>query len=143
MSNLSNFESRPGKLACNAEEAFTFVTDIRNFEQFIPEDSINNWHAERESCSFTVPMLGKVTLRLVEKQKFNKVTFNGDAMKKNDFSLTLNISENNTKEAVVKVLLSADLNPMMKMMASRPIVQFLEMIINEMELFRGWKEIKE
>ena len=47
------------------------------------------------------------------------------------------------EHADVKVTLSADLNPMMKMMASKPIGQFLEMLINEMESFRGWKETKE
>jgi carbon monoxide dehydrogenase subunit G len=142
MSNLSYFESRSGKLSCNAEEVFTFVTDIRNFEQFIPEKTINNWYAEKESCSFSVSMLGKVTMRLVEKEKFKKVIFNGDALKKNDFSLTINITDNLKNPADVKVLLSADLNPMMKMMASKPIVQFMEILINEMESFRGWKEIK-
>ncbi len=48
MSDLSYFESRSGKLNCNAEELFTFVTDIRNFEQFLPEVTINNWSAEKE-----------------------------------------------------------------------------------------------
>jgi hypothetical protein len=32
---------------------------------------------------------------------------------------------------------------MMKMMAKKPIGQFLEILINEMESFRRWKDIKE
>ena len=143
MSNLSYFESRTGKLTCNAEEVFDFVTDIRNFEQFIPKGNINNWKADKESCSFSVSMLGTVSVRLAEKEKCNKVVFMGDALKKNDFSLTLDISDNLNKTADVKVKLSADLNPMMKMMATKPIGQFLEMLINEMENFRGWKGTKE
>ena len=143
MTDLSYFESRSGRLTCNAEEVFAFVTDIRNFEQFIPNGTINNWYAERESCSFNVSMIGAVNLRLAEKEKFNKVVFNGDALKKNDFSLTLYISDNVENNADVKVMLSADLNPMMKMMTSKPIGQFLEILINEMESFRGWKETKE
>jgi hypothetical protein len=31
----------------------------------------------------------------------------------------------------------------MKMMAAKPISQFLEMLINEMEKFRDWKNTKE
>jgi hypothetical protein len=143
MDDLSYFESRSGKLTCNAEEVFAFVTDIRNFEQFIPKGNINNWNAERESCSFNVSMLGTVTIRLAEKEKYNKVVFKGDAMKKNDFSLTLDISVNVKKQADVRVLLSADLDPMMRMMAARPVDRFLEILINEMESFRGWKEIRE
>jgi carbon monoxide dehydrogenase subunit G len=143
MTDLSYFESRSGRLTCNAEEVFAFVTDIRNFEQFIPDGTITNWNAKKESCSFRVSMLGTVTVRLSEKEKYNKVVFTGDALKKNDFSLTLNISENVKSLTDVKVLLSADLNPMMKMMAKKPIGQFLEILINEMESFRRWKDIKE
>jgi carbon monoxide dehydrogenase subunit G len=143
MTDLSYFESRSGKLTCNAEDVFAFVTDIRNFEQFIPNGTINNWYAEKESCSFSVSMLGTVTVRLAEKEKCNKVVFFGDALKKNDFSLTLNISDNVKDMSDVRVMLSADLNPMMKLMAAKPIDQFLEILINEMESFRGWKETKE
>jgi carbon monoxide dehydrogenase subunit G len=142
MSDISNFESRPGKLTCTAEEVFNFVTDIRNFEQFIPQGTINNWQAERESCSFSVSMLGTVNFRLAEKEMYNKVVFTGDALKKNDFSLVLHISDTARNPAEVKVSLNADLNPMMKMMAAKPIGQFLEMLINEMESFRGWEDIK-
>jgi carbon monoxide dehydrogenase subunit G len=143
MSDLSYFESRPGKLTCNAEQVFAFVTDIRNFEQFIPAGSINSWHAEKESCSFSVSMVGTVSVILAEKEKAVKVVFKGDALKKNDFTLTLKIAEPVKNHADVIVTLAADLNPMMKMLTSKPINQFLEMLINEMERFRGWENIKE
>jgi hypothetical protein len=142
MSDISNFESRSGKLSCTVEEAFIFVTDIRNFEQFIPRGTIENWHAERESASFTVSMLGTVSFRLAEKIMYNKIVINGDALKKNDFSLILNLSGKGDKPAQVRVTLSADLNPMLKIMASAPIIRFLEILIDEMENFRGWKDIK-
>jgi hypothetical protein len=138
MDNLSNFESRSGKLSANAETVFAFVTDIRNFERFAPKGTINNWIAEKESCSFSVSMVGIVTVRISEKQQFSKVIYNGDALKKNDFSLILHITDNLTQPAYVRVVLSADLNPVMKMMVSKPIVQFLEMLIKEMENFREW-----
>jgi len=142
MSNISYFESRSGKLSCTSEKAFIFVTDIRNFERFVSEGTINNWQAEKESCSFSVSMLGTVTLRIAQKEKFSKVVYNGDALKKNDFELVLHITGNNNTPADVKVTLNADLNPMMKMIAAKPIGQFLEMLINEMENFRDWEKTK-
>jgi hypothetical protein len=143
MDGLSYFESRSGKLKCTSEEAFNFVTDIRNFEQFAPQKSIDGWQAERESCSFTISMIGSVNFRLTEKVKFNKVVFKGNALNKNDFSLVLNISGNVKDLAEVKISLSAELNPMLKLMAAKPIVQFLEMLINGMENFSDWKKTNE
>lgn len=141
MSDLSNFESRSGKVTSCAEDVFAFVTDLRNFERFVPQGTVTNWKAEQESCSFSVAMIGTVSLILAGKEMNNKVIYNGDALNKNDFSLVLHISGNNINPAEVKILLSADLNPMMKMMAAKPIAQFLEMLISEMEKFRDWKDI--
>jgi len=139
MSNNSYFESRSGTLSCTAQECFAFSTDIRNFEQFIPKGTISNWQADRESCSFTVSMIGSVSVRLAKKEMYTSIVFNGDALKKNDFELVLHITDNGEKPAEVKVSLNAELNPMMKMVAVKPISQFLEMLITEMEKFRDWK----
>jgi hypothetical protein len=139
MDDKSYFESRTGKLACSDKEVFAFVTDIRNFERFIPEGTISNWQSEREWCSFNVSMLGTVSFRLSGKEMYNRVAFTGDALKKNDFSLVLNISGDAKDATEVKVLLNAYLNPVMKMIADKPIRQFLEMVVNEMERFNGWK----
>jgi len=143
MGDISHFESRTGKLTCTSREVFDFVTDIRNFELFIPNATINDWQAGRESCSFSVSMVGTVSLRIEKKVPYYKVIFSGDALKKNDFSLVLNFLENANSNAEVKVLLEAELNPMLKMMAAKPIDQFLEILINEMENFKEWKNLIE
>jgi hypothetical protein len=143
MSNLSYFESRSGKLTCSSEDVYVFVTDIRNFERFVPQGTISNWLSDRESCSFNVAMIGTVSLRIAEKEMFSKVVYKGDALKKNDFTLVLDIGNSAKNTAEVIVSLNADLNPMLKMMASKPIVQFLEMLVNEMEKFTDWENIKE
>lgn len=140
MDNSSYFESRKGILSCNAEEAFRFVTDLRNFGRFASKATINNWNADKESCSFSVSVVGTITVRLAESEKFSLVIYKGDALKKNDFSLSLNLSGNDQGKALVKLGLAADLNPIMKMMVSKPIEQFMDMIIIEMEAFRDWKE---
>jgi hypothetical protein len=141
MSDLSHYESRTGNLSCTTGEVFDFVTDIRNFEQFIPVNTINNWQSDKDSCSFDVSMIGTVSLRIAQSVPHNKVIFNGDALKKNDFSLVLNITNSLTNKAEVKVMLDAELNPMLKMIANKPITQFLEMLVTEMETFRDWKNI--
>jgi carbon monoxide dehydrogenase subunit G len=143
MSDRSYFESRTGKLSCNSKEVYIFVTDIRNFERFIPAGALTDWHVARDSCNFSVPMLGTVHVRLLEKEMNRKVRFTGDAFIKDDFSLTLNISERSDGFAEVKVFIDADINPMIKMMATKPINAFLEKLICEMESFRAWNDIKE
>jgi hypothetical protein len=143
MNSLSFFESRRGKIKVTAEEAFAFVTDLRNFERFVSERGIDNWNAEISTCSFSVSMIGTVSVRITEKEKPSKVTYQGDALRKEDFTLILYLDENDKSGAEVRITLTADLNPIMKMMAVKPIEQFLEILVGQMENFAGWKDVRE
>ncbi len=140
MSEISKFESRTGKLSCKPGEVFNFVTDIRNFKQFVPGGRVDNLKIEKDSCSFHISPLGTVNLNITKKEPNSNVTFSGSALKSNDFSLLLDIAENSSGKAEVKVTLNADLNPILKMMAAKPVMQFLEKLIDEMEKFKGWQD---
>jgi hypothetical protein len=141
MSDISHYESRNGRLSCTSRELFDFVTDIRNFERFLHAGTINGWQAEKERCSFRFSMVGTVSIRIIEKEPWSLVVYDGDALKQNDFKLILQINHGPDDPAEVKVLLDADFNPMLRMVADSPIHQFMETLIQEMENFRGWKDI--
>lgn len=135
MSSVSYFESRSGKPECTPEEIFDFITDIRNFERFVPSGTVADWDASKDQCSFRVPKVGNVSLRLVQEERPSLVAFKGTALKDNDFDLVVHISRNVSEKADVRIALNAQLNPMMKMIASKPIGQFLEMLVDRMESF--------
>ncbi|HEX2969891.1 MAG TPA: hypothetical protein VHO46_12400 [Bacteroidales bacterium] len=135
MADLSNFESRTGKPGCTPDEIFGFVTDLRNFERFIPSGTIVNWAATREHCNFKVPKMGNVDLKIVREEKPGLVAYRGNALGNTDFDIIVNIKENTAGKADVKLTLSSELNPMMKMIAAKPISQFLEMLVDRMESF--------
>ena len=142
MSELSTFESRTGRANGTATEVFNFLTDLRNMGQFIPSGTISEWKAEKESCSFKVDPLGSVDIWLAEKVTGRKVVFSGKALQVNRFSLIINIGGIDNMPAEVRVALSAEMNPVLKMIASNPIRQFLDTLINEIEKFTGWNEIR-
>jgi len=143
MSDISYYESRPGKLSCGPEDAFTFITDLRNFGRFVREGTITNWKADKDTCSFSMSMIGTVSVRVFEKVAFSKVIFQGDALSKNDFTINVYLSSDSGQPADVKLSVSATLNPVMKMMADKPVRQFLEILMNEIENFNDWKNITE
>jgi carbon monoxide dehydrogenase subunit G len=138
MDLLSRYESRTGFLSHPGKEVFGFVSDLRNFEQFVPADKVSSWTADSDSCSFIVPMAGKVSVRITEKEPFNRVVFSGDALNGTRFSVFVLLHEGNENATEVKVILEAGLNPLLKMVAQKPIIEFLEVLIREMENFRDW-----
>lgn len=138
MADNSSFESRTGRLSCTPEVFYNFITDIRNLEQFVPKEKTGNWVASSDSCSFNVPPLGGANVRISAKVASSLVEYTGNIMKSNNFNLKVNISGNEKTLAEVRILFTADLNPILRMMASGPIEKFLELLISEMEKFDKW-----
>jgi hypothetical protein len=83
-----------------------------------------------------------VNVRISEKIKPGRVLFSGNALQVNDFSILLNILSTGTDRSEVKINLTAEMNPFLKMIAAEPARQFLETLIKEMEKFRDWKNIR-
>lgn len=144
MADKSTFESRRGRLTCTPSEIFDFATDIRNLRQFIPENAgISAMNIEKESCSFKIESLGMVNIHISEKEPLDKVIYKGTLFQTNDFSLRMDIKDTPAGKAEVLLKVSAELNPLLRMMVSGPVQNFLARMIDEMEKFDGWKRISE
>ena len=139
--SISNYESRQGSLKCGANKAYAFITDFRNFGKFANNNNIADWQAEKESCSFNVVMLGAVNIKLAEKEETRKVVYQGTAAGNIDFTVTVHLSNSNAESSKINVNLSAYFNPVMKMMADKPVRMFLDMLISEIENFEQWDDI--
>jgi carbon monoxide dehydrogenase subunit G len=140
MANLSQYNSRMARLSCTGEEFFSFITDLRNFGQFIPAGSVNEWRADENSCSFKMTPMGEISLKIFSKTPVSAVSFSGNVLVTTAFMLHVSVAEDENRKANVKLLMEADLNPMLRAIASGPIDRFLETLVTEMENFREWKK---
>jgi hypothetical protein len=141
MGSNSEYISRSGKISSGEEDVYYFLSDIRNFERFVPGEKISGITIGQDSAGFQVPMLGNISVKISEKVMYNKVVFTGNALLINDFSLIVTITRKNENQSEATVTLSVDLNPLFKMAAEKPIAQFLESVISGMENFSDWKNI--
>ncbi len=138
MGEITEFTSRKGTISCNAGGVYRFVTNLDNFRQFIPEGTISGWHSDADSCRFEVNSIGSVNIRLTLKQPNSRVVYSGEALQNNSFSIDLDITGTGESSSVASLVLRTETNPLMKMIIAKPASQFLEMMISEMEGFRGW-----
>jgi hypothetical protein len=136
MSDITIFESRVGKLAFRPEKIYSFVTDLRNFERFIPKDTVSGHTIGPDSGTFQAGMLGTVTISISGKTPFGKVVYSGNLFGNTEYSMVLDITEKDKDSCEVRVSITAALNPIMKMMAAAPAAKFLDILIDEMEKFR-------
>lgn len=142
MTETSTYESRTGLVKCSAEDLYRFLTDMRNFGQFIPEGRFSDITIGRDRCTFSVNILGRVNLKIGECREFNEVKYMGNAMQVNDFYLSVNFIDKGSEQSEVRLTVQAQLNPFLKMLAAEPVKNFLETLVEEMERFKGWKDIR-
>jgi hypothetical protein len=83
--------------------------------------------------------MGDVALVISEKTPYTRVLFSGTVLATIKFNLHTLISSSGDGRAVVRMIMEADLPPMIRMFASGPINNFLETLVREMEKFDSWK----
>jgi len=140
MENLSKFESRVGKIEEGSEPVYAFLNDMRNFKQFLPEGKVDNWSAEIDNCSFEISPVGKADLRIADAEPHKHVKYEGTGLNNTKFFLWVQLKEVSVKDTRVKITIKADINPMIKMMATKPLNDFLEKLVSGMENFNDWSE---
>ncbi len=141
MENFSSYESRIARIDAGSEEIFDFVSDMRNFKRFLPEKAVQNWQASADECSFEVTPVGRSTIKIVRKDPHNTVKYAGRGMNNTEFYIWVQLKELAKKDTRVKLTIKADLNPGIKLIASKPVNDFLEKMVTGMEKFDDWGNI--
>lgn len=129
----TKIESRIGTISSNEERVYNFISNFNNFKQFIPADKLQDYQSTEDSCKFSVPNMGQVGLRIVEKTPFNTVKVSGDGMANQQFNLWVQLKQVGENDTKVKITIKAELNPMLKMMVSKPLQNFVDKLVEAME----------
>ncbi len=128
---MTRIESDVTNVDKSSEEIFNFLSNFNNFEKLMPEQ-VTNWQSTEEDCSFTIAGMASLGMKIVEKtpNSLIKVARNGKAPF--DFGLDCIIKENAPGSSTVQLAFDADLNPMMKMMAVKPLTNFLNLLVGKL-----------
>jgi hypothetical protein len=99
---------------------YQFLSDFNNHKQLMP-DSITNWTSDRDSANFTVQGMANLALKISNRIENSSIIIvpAADVPFNVDMRWVVVDLHDGTTEAVLT--LSAELNMMMKMMASGPL----------------------
>ena len=108
------------------QEFFAIVSDMRNIPALLPEQAINV-KADEDNLAFTVQGMGSIALRVNQRITYSLVQL--EPVGKVPFPFVLNIKiaglGNNCR---VMFEIDAELNPLMAMMAKRPLQNLVDMM---------------
>lgn len=105
----------------------TFLHDMRNFRKIMPEQ-IEDWSADELSCSFFIKNLGKLGMKKGNFDIGDQFDFPSNENSKVKFILIFHYLPEVSGGSKGHFELKADMNPMIEMMARRPLTNFVNIL---------------
>ncbi len=114
-----------------AKEIFIFLSDFNNFEKLMPEQVVN-WKSTNDTCSFTIKGMATLGMRHQSLVEYSEINLVSDGSAPFSFTLSCLLNEQgNSTGAQMKI--NADLNPMLKMMAKKPLQNFTNLLVQKLK----------
>ena len=127
-----NLKSPQVTLDKSSEETFNFLSDVKNFENLMP-DNISKFEVlENDKFLFALKGMPEIILKKKEATPNSKIVL-GAAGGKLDFSLTGNITQIDNAKTNVQLTFEGEFNAMMGMMIKGPISKFIETLVTNMK----------
>ena len=127
-----NLTSKKVTVNKSGEELCLFLSDVKNFEQLMPEN-ISKFEVIRENAFvFALKGMPEIALEVKETNPPNEVIL-GAISDKLPFTLTANVEPIDETTSKAELLFEGDFNSMMAMMIKSPISKFLETLTTNLE----------
>ena len=127
-----NLESPKISTDKSAQQLFDSLSDVKNFEQLMPETIAKFEVTGADSFIFGLKGMPEIKLRINEKTAPNKIVL-GAASDKLPFTLTAKIDERPDDKSDVQLFFEGEFNAMMAMMVKGPISKFIETLAANMK----------
>jgi hypothetical protein len=106
------------------EEVYNFLEDCNNHEQLQPEN-IYNWTSTKDEASFTIQNMAKFALKIDKRVSNSEILLLPKGDTPFDVSITWKLNELDSGSEV-SLILKAELNMMLKMVASGPLKKLVD-----------------
>jgi hypothetical protein len=113
-------------------EIFAFLSNFNNFKVLMPEQ-VTNWESTEDECKFTIAGMATLGMKINEKIPFSLIKVERHGQAPFDFTLDCAINNSEPGSCIVQLVFHADLNPMLKMMAVKPLTNFLNILTHKLE----------
>ncbi|MDR2621212.1 MAG: SRPBCC family protein [Dysgonamonadaceae bacterium] len=127
---MTEFTSEIKQLPYSETTIFEVLSDLNNLEKVkdqIPQDKVQDFSFDRDSCTFNVSPVGNVRFSIVEREPNKTIKFMADQLPV-DVSLWIQLKEVNAQDTRMKLTVRANLNPFLKPMLSGPLQKGLDQI---------------
>lgn len=128
---MKTFTSKVVRVEKSAQEVYNFLSDFNNFGQLMPPE-ISNWQSDQLSCTFTIANMADLSMAFGECVQPSLITMISSGKNPFDYVLKTHIQPKEEKQTEVQLVFEADLNPMLIMVASKPLENFVNILADKL-----------
>ncbi len=128
---MHHIKSKTIAVSAPASRIYDFISDFNNMEKLMPEKVVD-WKSTMTTCTFTIQGMATLNMKQGQNKSNEQVQMIADG--KNPFQYDLNtlISSQGEDASEIYLQLNADLNPMLAMMAKKPLENFVNILAEEL-----------
>ena len=133
---MAKFESSIKQVPYAQEAVYRNISDLRNLERVrdrVPEDKLESFAFDEDTVSVSVPPVGKITLRIIDREEPKCVKFES-VESPISFNLWIQVLPVTQESSKMKVTVKAELNPFIKSMVEKPLQEAVEKIADALAL---------
>ncbi|WP_314955621.1 SRPBCC family protein [Hoylesella loescheii] len=135
---MSTFESSIRQIPYKQEAVFNILSDLSNIERIkdkLPKDKLEQMTFDSDSISVSVNPVGQIKLRIVEREAPKCIKFE-TADSPVPFNLWIQVVPNGDNASKMKLTIKAELNPFIKGMVKKPLMEGLEKIADLLQVIK-------
>lgn len=133
---MAKFESSIKQVPYAQEAVYKNLSDLTNLEKVrdrVPEDKLKDFSFDQDSVSLSVPPVGKITLRICDREEPKCVKFES-VESPMPFHLWIQVLPVTAETSKMKVTVDADIPFMLKGMVSGPLQDGVEKIADALAM---------
>lgn len=101
-------------------DVYSFLSDLNNYQQLMP-DNIYNWSSTEDEARFTIQNMAKLAIKISSRIENKELIAIPSEEAPFAIELKWTVEDNGNNTTIAKHIISANLNMMMKMLASGPL----------------------
>ena len=127
-----DFRSHQVELLVPVDKAYIFLYDLNNLRQLMP-DQVINWQSTEDSCSFDIKGMAHISLKKGETIPNKLVRIISMPENPIDLEIRGNIEKQTATQTTLWIELTADLSPMLKLLASGPMQNLVNIMAERLK----------
>ena len=134
---MTQIKSEKQVITNTCEAIYDFLIDFNNFKSFAPPQ-VQNWQSDCDNCSFSIEGMTQIELTKGTCTKPSQIIYKSIGKSPLSFDLNINLTNFNDN-CECQIILSADLNPFLKIMAEKPLTNFVNTLVSKLKELKDIK----